>query len=170
VNLKQVIAALGVIGLLVIVVYPALATGTVTVSIRPGNVSLADHIYVTLTDVSAHRFGQSGGQGWEMIANQSRTIDLVTMGNSPSILANGQIPASVYDMVRIDIANVTWVYRQNSTNLQLQSSLVSVNLNFTIQAQKGLGIDLTLSGQSLNVVGTEYFSPTLTATVSQSDQ
>ena len=160
------IAAIGVIVLLVMVVYPALATGTIAVSINAGKISLADHIYVTLTDISGHRAGQSGGQGWELIANQSRTIDLVTMGNSPTILGTGQIPVSSYDMIRIDIANVTWVYKQNSTNLQLQSSLVSVNLNFTIQAQKSVGIEMTLSGQSLNVVGTEYFSPTLTATVS----
>jgi len=166
VNLKQVIAAIGVIVLLVMVVYPALATGTIAVSINAGKISLADHVYVTLTDISGHRAGQSGGQGWELIANQSRTIDLVTMGNSPTILGTGQIPVSSYDMIRIDIANVTWVYKQNSTNLQLQSSLVSVNLNFTIQAQKSVGIEMTLSGQSLNVVGTEYFSPTLTATVS----
>ncbi|MGO9644638.1 MAG: DUF4382 domain-containing protein [Candidatus Bathyarchaeia archaeon] len=165
-NLKQVIAAIGVIVLLVMVVYPALATGTIAVSINAGKISLADHIYVTLTDISGHRAGQSGDQGWELIANQSRTIDLVTMGNSPTILGTGQIPVSSYDMIRIDIANVTWVYKQNSTNLQLQSSLVSVNLNFTIQAQKSVGIEMTLSGQSLNVVGTEYFSPTLTATVS----
>ncbi len=88
------------------------------------------------------------------------------MGSSPSILGTGQIPASSYDMIRIDIANVTWVYKNNSTNLQLQSSLVSVNLNFTVEAQKSVAIEMTLSGQSLNVVGTEYFSPTLTATVS----
>jgi len=168
VNLKQVIAAIGVIALLIIVVYPALATGTVVVSINAGKgrVSLADHVYVTLTDVSGHRAGQSADQGWELIANQSRTIDLVTMGSSPSILGTGQIPASSYDMIRIDIANVTWVYKNNSTNLQLQSSLVSVNLNFTVEAQKSVAIEMTLSGQSLNVVGTEYFSPTLTATVS----
>src|SRR5208337_2402910 len=165
VNLKQVIAAIGVIVLLVMVVYPALATGTIAVSINAGKISLADHVYVTLTEFWVHRAGQSG-ESWELIANQSRTIDLVTMGNSPTILGTGQIPVSSYDMIRIDIANVTWVYKQNSTNLQLQSSLVSVNLNFTIQAQKSVGIEMTLSGQSLNVVGTEYFSPTLTATVS----
>jgi hypothetical protein len=167
VNLKQVIAAIGVIALLVIVVYPALATGTIAISIKAGKISLADHVYVTLTDVSAHRAGQSGDQGWELIANQSRTIDLVTIGNSPTILGTGQIPASNYDMIRIDIANVTWVYKQNSTNLQLQSSLVPVNLNFTVQADRSIGVEMTLSGQSLNVVGTEYFSPTLTATVSE---
>jgi glycine cleavage system aminomethyltransferase T len=166
VNLKQVIAAIGVIALLVVVVYPALATGTVAVSIKAGKISLADHVYVTLTDVSGHRAGQSGDQGWELIANQSRTVDLVTMGNSPSILGTGQIPASSYDMIRLDIANVTWVYGKNSTTLQLQTSLVSANLNFTVQAEKSVGVELTLSGQSLNVVGTQYFSPTLTATVS----
>jgi hypothetical protein len=166
VNLKQVIAAIGVIALLVIIVYPALATGTIEVSINAGKILLADHVYVTLTDISGHRAGQSADQGWELIANQSRTIDLATMGNSPTILGTGQIPVSNYDMIRIDIANVTWVYKQNSTNLQLQSSLVSVNLNFTVQAEKSIGIEMTLSGQSLNVVGTEYFSPTLTATVS----
>jgi len=166
VNLKQVIAAIGVIGLLVILVYPALATGTVAVSIKAGKTSLADHIYVTVVDVSGHRAGESGDQGWELIANQSRTIDLVTMDNSPTLLGTGQIPASSYDMIRIDIANVTWVYKHNSTDLQLQSPLVSANLNFTVQAQKSLGIEMTLTGQSLNVVGTQYFSPVLTATVS----
>ena len=165
-NLKQIIAAIGVIALLVIIVYPALATGTIEVSINAGKISLADHVYVTLTDISCHRAGQTADQGWELIANQSRTIDLATMGNSPTILGTGQIPVSNYDMIRIDIANVTWVYKQNSTNLQLQSSLVSVNLNFTVQAEKSIGIEMTLSGQSLNVVGTEYFSPTLAATVS----
>ena len=165
-NVKQVIAGIGLVALLVVVVYPALATGTITISLKAGNISLADHVYVTVTDVSAHRAGQGGDQGWELIANQSRRIDLVTLGASPIVLGSGQIPASTYDMLRIDIGNVTWVYRQNSTDLQLQSPLVSANLNFTVEAERSVGVEMVLSGQSLNVVGTEYFSPTLTAAIS----
>jgi hypothetical protein len=169
VNSKQVVAALGLAALLVIVIYPAVATGSVALSLKTEPIANVDHVYVTVTDISAHRAGDLSDQGWELIENQSRTLDLVSLvkSNSSITLASGQVPVSNYDMIRVDISNVTWVYRQNSTNLPLQSPLLSASVNFTLKAQMNVAVQLTLTGQSVNISGTEYFAPTLAATASE---
>ena len=152
---------------MVIVIYPAVATGSVALSLKTSPIVNVNHVYVTLTDISVHRAGDLGDQGWELVENQSRTFDLLSLvqSNSSIALASGQVPVSNYDMVRVDISNVTWVYRQNSTNLPLESQLVSASVNFTMKAQMSVGIQLTLTGQSVNISGTEYFAPTLSAAV-----
>jgi len=165
VNSKQIVAAISVVALLVILVYPALAAGAVTVQIRSSKMEKADHVFVTIGDVWVHRSEQSGSEGWQLISNQSQTVDLVTLENTTTLFVKGQISLGDYDTVRMEISNITWVFNKTTTNLEVESSQIQSNLDFTVQAGRETIITLVLTGQQQEIRGTNFFVPTLTATV-----
>lgn len=164
-NSKQIVAAISVVALLVILVYPALAAGAVTVHIRSSKTEKADHVFVTIGGVWVHRSRQSGSEGWQLISNQSQTVDLVALENATTLFGKGQISLGDYDSVRMEISNITWVFNKTTTNLEVESSQIQSNLDFTVQAGRETIITLVLAGQQQEIRGTNFLVPTLTATL-----
>jgi hypothetical protein len=162
-NSKQVVGGISVVVLLVILAYPALTTGTVAVSVKSSVNLTADHVYVTVKDVWAHQNGQSQSQGWKLLTNISRTVDLVSLQNAP-LLVSGQMPVGSYDSIRADFANMTFVYRGTSTAMQLDSARLSSNVDFRVQAGRSLPLIMTLGGQPIQ--GQKVFSMTLNVVLS----
>lgn len=165
-NSKQIVAAVSAVALLVILVYPALVSGTATVQIRSEKIDKADHVYITIGNVWAHRSGQSGSEGWQLIYNQSRTVDLISLENTSMLFGKGQISLGDYDTVRMGIFNVTWVFNGTTKGLEVESSQIQSNLDFTVQAGREAIITIVLTGHQEEIRGTNFFVPTLTATTS----
>ena len=163
-NSKQIVAVVGAISLLIILVYPAISTGSIAIVIRSSKTENADHIYVTVGNVRAHRVGQVSTEGWNLISNQSQTIDLVALAGSSIVLAKGQLPVSRFDMVRVDLSNTTWVYNKASSRLQLELSTTSVNIEFTVVAGKESTVTLLLTGHEEDVQGVKFFRPQISGT------
>ena len=133
--------------------------------IRSSKMEKADHVFVTIGGVWVHRSGQSGSEGWQLISNQSQTVDLVTLENTTTLFGKGQISLGDYDTVRMEISNITWVFNKTTTNLEVESSQIQSNLDFTVQAGRETIITLVLTGQQQEIRGANFFVPTLTATV-----
>jgi hypothetical protein len=165
VNSKQIVAAVSVVVLVVILVYPALSTSSVTVMIGSAKIEQADHVYVTISSVWAHQQGQPASSAWQLISNTTENVDLVSLENTSMTSAKEQIPVGGYDSVRLDISNVTWVFNGTTTRLSVQSSQVEANLDFTAQAGREITITLVLSGHMEEVGGTKLFASNLTATL-----
>jgi len=165
VNSKEIVAAVSAVALVVILAYPALATGGVSAHIGSTSIKDAEHVYVTVGDVWVHRSGQSGSEGWQLISNQSQSVDLVSLASARTDLGKGQIALGSYDMVKIEISNITWVFNDTTTTLQLESSEVQSSVELTVQAGRESVITLTLSGYQQVIGGTRFFTPTLAATV-----
>ena len=163
-NSKQIVGIIGVFALLVILVYPAFATGSISVVVRSSTIAKADHIYVIIKDVWAHRAGQVSPAGWELVWNQSSTIDLVSIANSNFTLGKGSVSAAQYDMVKLDVGNVTWVYNKTRTQLQVESTEVPTNVQFNVVAGKVSTIALVLTGHQESLQGTQFFVTELNAT------
>jgi hypothetical protein len=157
-NSKQIVGGISVAVLLVILAYPTLTTGTIAVSVKSSVKVTADHVYVTVKDVWAHQNGQSQSQGWKLLTNISRTVDLVSLQNAP-LLKSGQMPVGSYDSIRADFANMTLTYHGASTTMQLDSGRLSSNVDFRVQAGKSLPLIMTIGGQPLQ--GQKIFSMTL---------
>ena len=133
--------------------------------IRSSKMEKADHVFVTIGGVWVHRSGQSGSEGWQLISNQSQTVDLVTLENTTTLFGKGQISLGDYDTVRMEISNITWVFNKTTTNLEVKSSQIQSNLDFTVQAGRETIITLVLAGQQQEIRGTNFLVPTLTATL-----
>ena len=165
-NSKQIVAAIGVVALIVILAYPALSNGSVTIvaqSVRIGN---ADHVYVTVNSILAHEKGQSISD-WKLVTNQSQSIDLIALATSTRVLATGHLPAASYDAMRISISNVTWVFNKTTTTLPVTISDLDANLDFTMGAGGALSITLTISGHPETVGPSKFFVASLNATLPQ---
>jgi glycine cleavage system aminomethyltransferase T len=151
--------------LLVILVYPALATGTVSILFRSEAISKADHVYVNIGNFWAHRSGRTSSEGWELIINQTQTLDLVSLQSTTLQFGKGQISLGSYDSVRMDISNVTWVFNKTTTKLQVQFSQIEASLGFTVQAGKELPVTVMLSGHQEDISGINYFLTSANATL-----
>lgn len=164
-NSKQVVAALSVVLLLIILIYPAVSTGKISVTIGGLKVDKADHVYVTLSGVWVHERDESNATGWKSVSNQSQTFDLISLENLTKPLATNEISVARYDFVRLSLSNVTWVFNKTTTSLPTTSPNSDANVDFTLVAGRGLTITILLGGQ-LEVLGaSKFFQPTMTATV-----
>ena len=167
VNSKQIVAAVSAIVLVVILVYPALSSGTVSVTLKSTNIQNADHVYVSIGQVWVHRLGQSSSGGWELVSNQSQTVDLVSVKNSAVTFAKGQVPVGGYDGIKMTISNVTWVFNKTTTSLSVQTPQLQTTLDFTSQAGRDAVVSVILTGQSEMLGGgADFFIPNITANLS----
>jgi len=167
VNSKQIVAALSVILLLVILIYPAVSTGNISVTIRGLKIDNAEHVYVTVAGVWVHERDESNATGWKTVSNQSQTFDLISLENLTRPLATSEISVARYDFVRLSLSNVTWVFNKTSTSLPTTSPNLDANLEFTLAAGRGLTINVLLGGQQEVIGASKFFQPTMTATLAE---
>ena len=164
-NLKQVIAAISVLALLVILIYPALATGTVSIVLKSNPIVNAEHVYITVDDVYVHRAKQESGQGWELLSNTSRRFDLISLVNASEMI-KGAIPVGSYDSLRFDLSNATWVFNGTTNNMQLESGQLVSNIDFTCRASGDQALIVVVNARTETLQGQKIFAATLNATLS----
>lgn len=162
---KQIVSAISVVLLLIILIYPALSTGAVSLVIQSTRIEKADHVYVRIDAVLAHQKGQASNAGWKAILNHSQTFDLASLVNSSGPLGSGQVAVASYDAIRIQFSNVTWVFNKTSNQLPSASPQLDTNLEFNTMAGKQLVITLVLGGQQQVVGSSRFFAGTLNATL-----
>jgi hypothetical protein len=167
VNSKQVLAALSVVLLLVILIYPAVSSGNISVTIGGLKIDKADHVYVTVDGILLHARGQSNTTGWKLVSNQSQTFDLISLVNLTRPLATSQISVARYDSVRLSLSNVTWVFNKTTTSLLIGSPNLDANLEFTLVAGRGLTITILLGGHEEVIGASKFFQATMTATATE---
>ncbi len=165
VNSKQVLAAVSLVVLLIILVYPAISTGTVSVELRSMKIDRADHVYVTVKTIWAHQKGQTAAGGWKLVANQSQTIDLISLQNASQPLGVGHVPVAGYNSIRLEVSNVTWVFNKTTTNLSTTSSQLDANLEFLVSAGKQSTITIILAGHQEVIGSTKFFVSNVNATL-----
>ena len=162
-NSKQIVSIVAVIALALIIVYPAVSTGTVTVYLKSMKFGNADHVNVVVKEIWAHQAGQSDAEGWKLITNQSQSLDLVNLQTSTATLGKGDLSLASYDGIRLNIVNVTWVFNKTSTSLQVKFSPLQVNADFVVNVGSASSITLVISGQKESAQGSNLFAATLTA-------
>jgi hypothetical protein len=165
VNSKQLVAALSVVILVVILTYPALSSGTISVDVRAGKIDSADHLYVTIKAVWVHEKGQSNASGWKSVFNGSQMVDLATGTSLVTPLATNHVSAARYDAVRFGISNVTWVFNKTTTTLLIASPNIDATVDFTLVANKSVTLTVLLGGHQELIGASKFFQSTMTATV-----
>jgi len=163
-NSKQVVAGISVVMLLVILIYPALSSGSLSISLESKSIPKADHVIITITGIWAHREGQIQSQGWELVFNSTKSVDLMSLVTSPDVI-KGNAPTATYDTLRVDVSNVTWVFNGTSNNLQLESEQLTSSIEFTVRSSQDLPLILVIVGRSEILQGQRFFAATLNATL-----
>jgi glycine cleavage system aminomethyltransferase T len=151
--------------LVIILAYPALSTATVSIALSSSKIADAEHVYATVGNVWIHHSGYSQSAGWEVVSNQTQTVDLVTLTNNAMSFPRGQVPVGGYDAVRMELTNVTWVYNKTTTRLSVQSTQLQARLQFTLQAGGATTITMTIGGHQEEIQGSKFFLSNLNATI-----
>lgn len=129
---KRIIAAIVLLVVAFLIVFPPLVNGGVRVTLSPSAPVNADRVYVTIGEISAHRIDISGPSAWQTISNKSTLVDL-TVANMSEMIALGSLPLGQYETIRVKVTNATAVVNGTSQRVQLESSVFTIPAPFLIQ-------------------------------------
>jgi hypothetical protein len=155
---KRIIAVVVLLVIAFLIVFPPLMNGGVKVTLFSTASVHADHLYVTISEITAHRSDISGPSAWQSISNKTILVDLA-MTKTNEVIALGSLPLGQYESVNVKVTNATMIANGNSQVLQLESTQITVPTPFLIQLGKDAIITLrvtpeireTTSGASLRL-------------------
>jgi hypothetical protein len=124
------VAVLVIIAFLIVV--PPLANGGVKVAMSSSSSVPAEHLYVAVGAIKAHRAGTQELAGWSVITNTSTLVDLATV-NSSETVALGPLPLGQYDTISVEVMNATAVINGTSRPAQLMSRVFTVPAPFLVR-------------------------------------
>jgi len=136
---KQIVAVAVLLLIAFLLVFPPLATGSVRVSLSPSSTLSVEHLYVTVTEISAHRADATAGSGWSEVTNRSSQVDL-TMVDSAETVALGSLSLGQYDTIRLRVTSATAIVNGTSREIQLMSTVFTIPASFFI----GFGAQTTV--------------------------
>ena len=122
-------------------------------------------MYITVNEVWVHRAKQDSGQGWELLSNTSRRLDLISLVNASEMI-KGVVPVGSYDSLRFDISNATWIFNGTSSNMALESGQLISNIDFACRASGELSLTVVITARTETIQGQKLFAATLNATLS----
>jgi hypothetical protein len=126
---KQIVAVAILLVIAFLLVFPPLLNGGARVTLSSATSVHADHIYVTIGEISAHRADISGSSAWQSISNKSTRVDL-TLANISETVASGTLPLGEYETVRVKVTNATVMINGTSRRVQLESSVFTIPVSF----------------------------------------
>ena len=141
---KQIVAVIVLIVVALLIVVPPLLNGGVKVTISSTTSVNADHLYLTIGEISGHRTDLSGTSAWQSISNKSTVVDL-TQANISEMVALGNLPLGQYDTVRVRVTNATVIINGTSQRVQLDSRLFTTPVSFLAQFGASTVITLKVS-------------------------
>jgi len=129
---KQIVAVIVLLAVVFLIIVPPLLNGGVKVTLSSTTSVHADHLYVTIGEISAQRADLSGSSAWQSISNQSTVVDL-TLANTSETVALGTLPLGQYETVRVRVTNATAIINGTSQRVQLESRVFTIPVSFLTQ-------------------------------------
>ena len=126
---KQVVAVAVLVVVALLLVFPPLLSGGAEVTLLSTTSVQADHVYVTIGEISAHRADISGPSAWQSISNKSTRVDLA-LANISETVALGTLPLGEYETVRVKVTNATVIINGTSRKVELESSVFTIPFSF----------------------------------------
>jgi len=129
---KRIIAIIMLVVIGFLIVFPPLASGGVKISSSSNAILAAEHVYVTIGEISAHRADTLEPSGWFSISNTSTNIDLALVDSSVTV-ALGSLPLGEYDTIRVTLTNATAIINDTSRKVQLESTVFTIPASFLVR-------------------------------------
>ncbi len=91
---------------------------------------------------------------WVTILNESKTYDLLALTNVKELLTSANVEAGSYNIIRLQISNVSVVMNGQTQEAKLPSSKIDIEVRFTVTANSTslVGLDFNLN-DSLHITG-----------------
>jgi hypothetical protein len=129
---KQIVAVIVLLAVVFLIIVPPLLNGGVKVTLSSTTSVRADHVFVTIGEISAQRTDLSGLSAWQSISNQSTVLDL-TQTNMSEAVALGTLPLGQYNTIRVSVTNATVIINGTSQKVQLESRVFTIPVSFLTQ-------------------------------------
>jgi len=129
---KQIIALGVLLMIALLILVPPLLSGSLNVAVSSSSPVSAEHLYLTVGEIRAHRAGASDPSGWSLVTNASRQIDLA-VANASQSAASGSLPLGEYDTIRVRVTNATVIVNNTSKQARLASSVFTIPVAFFIE-------------------------------------
>lgn len=128
---KRIVAVVVLVVIAFLIVFPPLSSGGVRITSSSSTSVPAEHLYVTVGEISAHRADTREPSGWFSITNKSSIIDLAL--NASETIALGSLPLGEYDIVRVTVTNATVMVNGTSRTVQLESRVFTIPVSFLVR-------------------------------------
>jgi hypothetical protein len=149
---KQIVAVIVLLIVASLIVVPPLLNGGVKVNLSSTTSVHAEHLYVTIGEISAHRTDISGSSAWQSISNKSTVVDL-TLSNMSETIALGSLPLGQYETVRVTVTNATVILNGTSQKVQLESRVFTIPVSFLTRLGTNTVIMLNVSPEIQETTG-----------------
>ncbi len=178
-RLRQVLSAVLLIIVVMVILYPTTATGTVNLTAQyeqaiietenPRGLLIikgVTNLYTSFSEVRIHNANEENQTGWLPISFGTESVDMVGLANrSGTIVITPTVPVGEYNGLMLALSNVTAVF--NGTTAQVASipPYFVVNYPFTVKAgsETNLRLKFTVDYRALNATRRVFFEvkPTL---------
>jgi len=129
---KQIVAVVVLLAVVFLIIVPPLLNGGVKVTLSSTTSVHADHVFVTIGEISAQRGDLGGSSAWQSISNQSTVLDLTQTSMSETV-ALGTLPLGQYNTIRVRVTNATVIINGTSQKVQLESRVFTIPVSFLTQ-------------------------------------
>jgi hypothetical protein len=173
---RQVLSASLLLIVVMVILYPTTATGTVMLTANyvqapiqteiPGEgpklvvVKGVTHLFVSFSEIRIHVASEGNGTGWLPLTFQTNSIDLIDLENkSEVIMSSPTVPAGEYDNLMLSFANATAVVNGSTVRVESIPRSVVRESPFTVIAgsETNLRLRFTADYRALNASKQVFF-------------
>jgi len=163
VNSKRIVAAILLVIVAAMIIYPPLSTGDVSIEFTSKGSGSANHLYVTISLIELHEAGVNNSTGWNRVSNATVTLDLVDSNSLAHAGVKGTVHTGHYDAISIAVNSATLVIGSNETALALSTELYATNIPLIVKTQSMSAVTVEFSFDIREITSTNTLSLVLKA-------
>jgi len=165
---KRIVAVFLTCVILFLLVYPSIGSGNLLLKVRNTPVqteSTVERVYVTYKLVMAHPSNTANDSGWRVLANETRTLELVALTNATELFVQSRLNAGKYNMIKIQITNASAVVNGTEVKLEVPPKDVMIIVEFTLRIDRETTILLDFQINYEEILTLKRLLPVVNATV-----
>jgi hypothetical protein len=168
---RQIFSAVFLIILIVVILYPATAIGTVRVNAQykqaiiyteegPLDITGVTNLEVSFSDVEIHLANAKNDTGWLPISYKTNSLDLIgNTGKPNTILLTPTIPVGEYDMIVLTFSDTFATFNGTTVKVETEPQFVVLYSPFTVKSgsETELKLEFIADYRALNLSKKVFF-------------
>ena len=172
---RQIFSAALLIIVIIVILYPATAIGTIRLNARytqaiiypemleeegPLEFRGITNLEVSFSDVEIHLANAENYTGWLPISYRTDSVDLIANGGeSKTILLTPTIPVGVYDRIGLTFSDTFATFNGTTVRVETDPEFVVLNYPFTVKSgsETELKLEFVVDYRALNISKKVFF-------------
>ncbi|MBS7650525.1 MAG: DUF4382 domain-containing protein [Candidatus Bathyarchaeia archaeon] len=169
---RQVFSAFLLLIILIILLYPTTATGTVSVAasyaqappietpLGPIIITGVTNLYVSFSEIRIHLANERNDSGWIPIIYNTASVDIIRFSNNPGVIfSTPTVPVGEYDRVFLRFGNSSAVVNGTTLNVESIPRFIIVDYRFSVKSgsETALKLKFTADYRAINISKPKVF-------------